>query len=58
MISLYDFTPGSGTTGQVVMELNKEDGGNRKFILCTNNETLKGIAEMLSLFLIQEKCFI
>lgn len=20
------------------MELNKEDGGNRKFILCTNNE--------------------
>ncbi|GAB6082940.1 site-specific DNA-methyltransferase [Desulfuromonas carbonis] len=28
-----DFFAGSGTTGQAVMELNKEDGGNRKFIL-------------------------
>ncbi|MFQ6749850.1 MAG: site-specific DNA-methyltransferase, partial [Clostridia bacterium] len=26
------------TTGQAVMELNEEDGGNRKFILVTNNE--------------------
>jgi len=33
-----DFFAGSGTTGQAVLELNKEDGGNRKFILCTNNE--------------------
>ena len=24
---------GSGTTAQAVLELNKEDGGNRKFIL-------------------------
>ena len=29
---------GSGTTGHAVLELNKEDGGNRQFILCTNNE--------------------
>lgn len=35
---VLDFFAGSGTTGQAVMELNKEDGGNRKFILCTNNE--------------------
>ncbi|OOV27793.1 hypothetical protein BXU11_10105 [Flavobacterium sp. LM5] len=28
-----DFFGGSGSTGQAVMELNKEDGGNRKFIL-------------------------
>lgn len=34
-----DFFAGSGTTGQAVLELNKEDGGNRKFILCTNNES-------------------
>ncbi|GHT07528.1 DNA methylase N-4 [Endomicrobiia bacterium] len=27
-----DFFAGSGTTAQAVMELNKEDGGNRKFI--------------------------
>jgi len=33
-----DFFAGSGTSGQAVMELNAEDGGNRKFILVTNNE--------------------
>lgn len=38
-----DFFAGSGTTGQAVLELNKEDGGHRQFILCTNNEN--GIAE-------------
>ena len=35
---VFDFFAGSGTTGQAVMELNKEDGGHRRFILCTNNE--------------------
>lgn len=35
---VLDFFAGSGTTGQAVMELNKEDGGHRRFILCTNNE--------------------
>ncbi|MBE5738720.1 MAG: site-specific DNA-methyltransferase [Clostridiales bacterium] len=35
---VLDFFAGSGTTGQAVMELNEEDGGNRKFILVTNNE--------------------
>lgn len=35
---ILDFMTGSGTTGHAVLELNKEDGGNRKFILCTNNE--------------------
>jgi adenine-specific DNA-methyltransferase len=33
-----DFMAGSGTTGHAILDLNKEDGGNRKFILCTNNE--------------------
>jgi len=33
-----DFMAGSGTTGHAILELNKEDNGNRKFILCTNNE--------------------
>ena len=33
-----DFFAGSGTTGHAVLELNKADGGNRKFILCTNND--------------------
>lgn len=37
-LKIVDFFAGSGTTGQAVMELNKEDGGHRRFILCTNNE--------------------
>jgi len=36
--TILDFMAGSGTTGHAVLQLNKEDGGNRKFILCTNNE--------------------
>lgn len=36
--TVLDFFAGSGTTGHAVLELNKQDGGNRKFILCTNNE--------------------
>ena len=30
---ILDFFGGSGTTAQAALELNKEDGGNRKFIL-------------------------
>ncbi len=37
-ITILDFFAGSGTTAQAVLELNKEDNGKRKFILCTNNE--------------------
>lgn len=36
--TILDFFAGSGTTGHAVAQLNKEDGGNRKYILCTNNE--------------------
>ena len=35
---ILDFFAGSGTTGHAVVELNKEDEGNRRYILCTNNE--------------------
>jgi len=35
---VLDFFAGSGTTGQVVLELNAEDSGNRKFILCSSTE--------------------
>ncbi len=37
-ITVLDFFAGSGTTGHAVMKLNAEDGGDRNFILCTNNE--------------------
>ncbi len=35
---ILDFFAGSGTTAQAVIQLNKEDDGNRRYILCTNNE--------------------
>ena len=35
---VLDFFAGSGTTGQAVVEINESFGGNRKFILATNNE--------------------
>jgi len=31
---VLDYHAGSGTTAHAVLELNKEDGGNRKFIMC------------------------
>jgi adenine-specific DNA-methyltransferase len=43
---ILDFFAGSATTGQAVLEMNKADGGSRRFILCTNNENK--IAEEVS----------
>lgn len=31
---ILDFFAGSGTTAHAVLELNREDGGNRQFIMC------------------------
>jgi len=35
---ILDFFAGSGTTAHAVMRLNRQDGGNRKSIMITNNE--------------------
>lgn len=35
---VLDFFAGSGTTAQAVLEANLNDKGNRRFIICTNNE--------------------
>ena len=35
---VLDFFAGSGTTGQAVLDLNAEDGGSRRFILCSSTE--------------------
>ncbi|WP_242841726.1 DNA methyltransferase [Desulfitibacter alkalitolerans] len=48
---ILDFFAGSGTTAHAVMELNKEDGGNRQFILVqlpepTDNPEYPTIAEI------------
>ena len=36
---VMDYFAGSGTVGQAVVELNREDEGNRKFILVSNSES-------------------
>lgn len=38
---ILDFFAGSGSTAEAVMQLNAEDGGNRKFILCQIDEPIK-----------------
>ena len=49
---VLDFFAGSGTTAQAVMELNQEDGGNRKYVLVQlpepieNNPEFKTIADV------------
>ena len=35
---ILDFFAGSGTLGQAVLQLNKEDGGERRFILVSSTE--------------------
>lgn len=50
---VLDFFAGSGTTGHAVLQMNKDDGGNRRFVLCTNDENNNdgegGIAETVCL---------
>lgn len=45
---VLDFFAGSATTGHAVLDLNRDDGGERRFILCQSNEktntTPNGIA--------------
>ncbi len=38
---ILDFFAGSGTTGHAVWDLNREDGGNRKFILVNLDEEVQ-----------------
>lgn len=40
---ILDFFAGSGTTGHAVFELNKEDNGNRQFILCEQMDYIKTV---------------
>jgi len=37
---VLDFFAGSGTTGEAVMQLNHQDGGNRRFILVQSEEKI------------------
>lgn len=42
---VLDFFAGSGSTGHALLDYNMQFGGNRKFILCTNNEVSDTEAE-------------
>lgn len=44
---VMDFFAGSGTTGQAVLDFNSENGGNRTFILCNNNEINNGTGKVV-----------
>lgn len=37
--TVLDFFAGSASTGHAVLSLNNDDGGERSFIVCTNNES-------------------
>ena len=37
-LTILDFFAGSGTTGHALLKANSKDKGQRKFIICTNNE--------------------
>jgi len=40
---VLDFFPGSGTTAHAVIELNKQDGGNRKYVLTELGDHFKNV---------------
>ena len=52
---ILDFFAGSGTTGHAVLELNKQDGGNRQFILVEQlGEHIAVCKERLEKVIVQE----
>jgi len=42
---VLDFFAGSGTTAQAVLDLNKEDGGDRKFIVCEQMDYIETVTK-------------
>ena len=42
---ILDFFAGSGTTAHAVLELNKQDGSNRKFILCEQMDYIETVTK-------------
>jgi adenine-specific DNA-methyltransferase len=42
---VLDFFAGSGTTAHAVLELNKEDSGNRRFILCEQMHYINAVTK-------------
>jgi len=55
---ILDFHAGSGTTAQAVLELNKEDNGNRQFIMCEQMDYAETITACRVAKVIGDKNFI
>jgi adenine-specific DNA-methyltransferase len=53
--SVMDFFAGSGTTGHAVIDLNREDGGNRKYILVEMGEYFETVLKPRILKVIYSK---
>ncbi|MCG2714301.1 MAG: site-specific DNA-methyltransferase [Candidatus Omnitrophica bacterium] len=54
---MLDFFAGSGTTGHAILGLNNDDGGNRRFILCTNNEELDSNGNKIKHKICSDVCY-
>ncbi len=54
---VLDFFAGSGTTAHAILKLNEEDGGNRRFILCTNNEELDNNGSKIKHRICSDVCY-
>lgn len=54
---ILDFFAGSGTTGQAVLDINKEDQGIRKFILCTNDKEIDNNGNILKHKICTDICY-
>ena len=52
---ILDFFAGSGTTAQAVLECNKEDGGQREFVLCQIDEPIQNNSKAVD-YLKQNGC--
>ena len=52
---ILDFFAGSGTTGEAVMRLNAEDGGNRKYVLVQLDEPIEKKEQQRSLRFCQKR---
>ncbi|MBN8574619.1 MAG: site-specific DNA-methyltransferase [Candidatus Kapabacteria bacterium] len=54
---VLDYHAGSGTTAHAVLELNKEDGGNRKFILCEQMDYVETVTSKRVQRVIEQNSF-
>lgn len=54
---ILDFFAGSGITAQAVLDINKEDKGVRKFILCTNDKEIDNNGNIIKHKICTDICY-